>query len=215
MSGLDVIAQAREASPSNGIVAITVFVDVDVAVQSMKAGADDFLGKPFDPEILWHMLNKAVDNRATRAQAEQAAVYRQLAYTAALTGCPNRRFIDDAVARARRAGTSLTVAYIDIENFKLLNDFVGHEAGDNVLIAVAHALEAEILSPASFGRFGGDEFVVVFPDTKRSDARRAMDRVRQTIENIQVRNGARVSLPTRISCGFSEYRGDPPADRRG
>jgi diguanylate cyclase (GGDEF)-like protein len=212
MSGLDVIAQAREASPSSGIVAITGFVDVDVAVQSMKAGADDFLGKPFDPEILWHMLNKAVDSRATRAQAEQAAVYRQLAYTDALTGCPNRRFIDefidDAVSRARRAATALTVAYIDIDNFKLLNDFVGHEEGDNVLIAVAHALEAEILAPASFGRFGGDEFVVVFPGCTKSEARRAMERVRKSAANIEVMNGARVSLPTRISCGFSEYRGE-------
>ncbi|HQW52286.1 MAG TPA: response regulator, partial [Tepidiformaceae bacterium] len=52
MSGLDVIAKARELSPASGIVAITGFVDVDVAVRSMKAGADDFLGKPFDAEIL-------------------------------------------------------------------------------------------------------------------------------------------------------------------
>jgi PleD family two-component response regulator len=137
MSGLDVIARARELAPSSGIVAITGFVDVDVAVRSMKAGADDFLGKPFDADILWHMLNKAVDNRARRLEAEQAAAYRQLAYTDALTGCPNRRFIDefivDAVSRSIHQGTPLVAAYIDIDNFKLLNDFVGHEQGDHVL----------------------------------------------------------------------------------
>ncbi len=212
MSGLDVIVQAREIAPSSGIVAITGFVDVDVAVQSMKAGADDFLGKPFDPEILWHMLNKAADGRASRVQAEQAAVYRQLAYTDALTGCPNRRFIDefidDAVTRARRGQTPLTVAYIDIDNFKLLNDFVGHEEGDSVLVGVARALEANIDAPASFGRFGGDEFVVVFPGSTKPEARRAMDRVRQAAAGIEVMNGARVALPTRVSCGFSEYRGE-------
>ena len=91
MSGLDVIAKARELSPASGIVAITGFVDVDVAVRSMKAGADDFLGKPFDAEILWHLLNKAVDSRERQIAAEQAAVYRKLAYTDALTGSPNRR----------------------------------------------------------------------------------------------------------------------------
>ena len=64
MSGLDVIARARVLAPASGIVAITGFVDVDVAVRSMKAGADDFLGKPFDADVLWHMLNRAVDNRA-------------------------------------------------------------------------------------------------------------------------------------------------------
>src|SRR5688572_22228908 len=89
MSGLEVIARTRALAPAAGIVAITGFVDVEVAVRSMKAGADDFLGKPFDAEILWHLLNKAVDSRSRQLEAEQAAVYRKLAYTDALTGCPN------------------------------------------------------------------------------------------------------------------------------
>ncbi|MBK7329476.1 MAG: response regulator [Dehalococcoidia bacterium] len=100
VSGLDVIAEARSLAPAAGIVAITGFVDVDVAVRSIKAGADDFLGKPFDAEILWHMLNKAVDTRARQIEAEQAAVYRTLAYTDALTGSPNRRFIDEFIVEA-------------------------------------------------------------------------------------------------------------------
>ncbi len=212
MSGLDVIAHARTTLPSCGIVAITGYVDVDVAVQSMKSGADDFLGKPFDPEILWHMLNKAADGRATRVQADQAALYRQLAYTDALTGCPNRRFIDefidDAVARARRTSTPLAVAYIDIDNFKLLNDFVGHDQGDRVLIRVANTLELELSAPSAFGRFGGDEFVAVFPGLTATEARRFMDRVRRSVSEIEVRNGARVALPTRISCGLSQLRGE-------
>ena len=114
MSGLDVIARARAVAPASGIVAITGFVDVDVAVRSMKAGADDFLGKPFDADILWHMLNKAVDNRGRQIEAEQAAAYRHLAYTDALTGSPNRRFIDefivDAVDNSVRDGSSLVVS---------------------------------------------------------------------------------------------------------
>ena len=114
VSGLDVIAEARSLAPAAGIVAITGFVDVDVAVRSMKAGADDFLGKPFDAEILWHMLNKAVDTRARQIEAEQAAVYRTLAYTDALTGSPNRRFIDEfiveAVSNSQRLGKPLAGA---------------------------------------------------------------------------------------------------------
>ncbi|MES4792174.1 MAG: hypothetical protein C4321_03625, partial [Chloroflexota bacterium] len=129
MSGLDVISEARRLAPAAGIVAITGFVDVETAVRSMKAGADDFLGKPFDAEMLWHVLNKAADTRARHIAAEQAAAYRKLAYTDALTGCPNRRFIDeflaDAVFQARKLGRPLAVAYLDIDNFKLLNDFVG------------------------------------------------------------------------------------------
>ncbi|MCC6959556.1 MAG: diguanylate cyclase [Dehalococcoidia bacterium] len=212
MSGLDVINQTRALLPTAGIVAITGFVDVDVAVRSMKAGADDFLGKPFDAEILWHILNKAVDSRASQIEAEQAAVYRKLAYTDALTGCPNRRFIDEfiveSVGAALRENTPLAVAYLDIDNFKLLNDFVGHEEGDRVLQRVATTLERHISLPARFGRFGGDEFVVVFPGVTERGAQRAMDRVRRAVAEIEVVNGARVTLPTRVSYGVAGFRGD-------
>jgi diguanylate cyclase (GGDEF)-like protein len=211
MSGLDVINYARALAPAAGSVAITGFVDVDVAVRSMKAGADDFLGKPFDAEILWHMLNKAVDTRARQIEAEQAAVYRKLAYTDALTGCPNRRFIDEyiieAVANSQRASTPLVVAYLDIDNFKLLNDFVGHEEGDHVLQRVASALHVHISPPAQFARFGGDEFVVVFPEVQEHEARTVMDRVCRAIADIEVVNGAHIALPTRISCGLASFRG--------
>lgn len=217
MSGLDVIAKAREFLPSAGIVAITGFVDVDVAVRSMKAGADDFLGKPFDAEILWHMLNKASDTRGRHIEAEQAAAYRQLAYTDALTGSPNRRFIDefivDAVSTSQRENTPLSVAYLDIDNFKLLNDFVGHAQGDNVLQRVATTLLRFVAAPAQFARFGGDEFVVVMPNTDEHQARVVMDRVCRAVAEIEVVNGARITLPTRISCGIAAFRGvESPRD---
>ena len=217
MSGLDVIARARAVAPASGIVAITGFVDVDVAVRSMKAGADDFLGKPFDADILWHMLNKAVDNRGRQIEAEQAAAYRHLAYTDALTGSPNRRFIDefivDAVNNSIRDGSSLVAAYLDIDNFKLLNDFVGHEQGDHVLKRVVQALSVHITSPAAFARFGGDEFVVVFPNTTEGEARSVIERVLTAVSHIEVVNGSHVSLPTRISCGIARFRGyETPRD---
>jgi diguanylate cyclase (GGDEF)-like protein len=217
MSGLDVIARARAIAPSAGIVAITGFVDVEIAVRSMKAGADDFLGKPFDTEILWHLLNKAIDSRSRQIEAEQATVYRQLAYTDALTGSYNRRFIDEfiieAVQTSQRDGTPLAVAYLDIDNFKLLNDFVGHEQGDHVLQRVARELAASLSPPAEFARFGGDEFVVVFPGLNAAQAAHTMDSVRRAVANIEVINGARVTLPTRISCGVAEYHGtETPRD---
>ncbi|MCA9825125.1 MAG: diguanylate cyclase [Dehalococcoidia bacterium] len=217
MSGLEVIGRLRTTAPAAGIVAVTGLVDVDVAVGSMKAGADDFLGKPFDPEILWHMLNRAVDNRARRIVAEQAAVYRELAYTDALTGCPNRRFLDefliDSVFAARRDGTPLSVAYLDIDNFKLLNDFVGHEQGDQVLRGIVRVLTRHINLPARFGRFGGDEFVVIFPGISGQAARRAMNHVQSAVANIEVENGAKIALPTRISFGVATLReGQAPRD---
>lgn len=217
MSGLEVIARARQEHPPCGIVAITGFVDVEVAVQSMKAGADDFLGKPFELEILWHLLNKAVDNRGRHLEAEQAEMYRRLAYTDALTGSPNRRYIDefieDAVRRSRNSGQPLTVAYMDIDNFKLLNDFVGHQKGDELLRAVASALQEAVPETAAYGRFGGDEFVAVFPEMTADDVTRKIDCVRRAISRIEFRNGELVALPTRVSCGVAQFRGvESPRD---
>ena len=212
MSGLDVIAKARALAPEAGIVAITGFVDVDVAVQSMKAGADDFLGKPFDPEILRHMLNKAADNRVRAIEAEQAAMYRRLAYTDALTGSPNRRYIDEfldiAVAASRRDGRPLTVAYLDIDNFKLLNDYVGHAEGDGVLVRVAAALRRAVREPGAFARFGGDEFVVVFPGLAEPGARGIIDGLRRRMSDIEIVTGSQATLPIRVSCGFATLRGN-------
>ncbi len=211
MSGLEVITRARALAPATGIVAITGFVDVDVAVKSMKAGADDFLGKPFDPGILWHVLNKSVDNRRQRVEAERAEAYRKLAYTDALTGCPNRRYIDEflesATARAREDGSPLVAAFLDIDNFKLLNDYVGHEEGDRVLTRVARALEATLQPPVAFARFGGDEFVAVFPGAELHEAQRTIDRLRQAVSHIEAVNGSRTALPIRVSCGLAVYRG--------
>ncbi len=211
MSGLEVIAHLRSRLPGAGIVAVTGFVDVDVAVESMKVGADDFLGKPFDPEVLWHMLNKAADSRARHIEADKAVAYRTLAYTDALTGAPNRRFIDeflsDAVDRARTQATNLCVAYIDIDNFKLLNDFMGHEAGDRILVAVANALHETVREPSAFARFGGDEFVAVFPGHTVEDVEQRIEKVRRNISRLEVANEARITLPMRISCGIASFTG--------
>jgi HD-GYP domain-containing protein (c-di-GMP phosphodiesterase class II) len=82
-----------------------------------------------------------------------------------------------------------------------------------VLQRVAKELAASITPPAEFARFGGDEFVVVFPGLGREDAVRIMDRVRRAVANIEVINGARVTLPTRISCGVAEFQGsETPRD---
>lgn len=215
MSGIELIARLREAAPAAGIVAITGFVDVDVAVQAMKAGADDFLGKPFNAEILWHVLDKAMIARQQRIDAERAKAYRRLAYTDALTGSPNRRFIDEfldgALTAARSNGAPLTVAYLDIDNFKLLNDYLGHRYGDEVLRRVAEALGAHVTPPAQFARFGGDEFLAVFPGQAVVEIATIMEGVRAAVARIEVLSGTRRALPLRLSCGLAAFHGYEPA----
>ncbi len=206
ISGLDVIAAIRERQPGMGLVAVTGRVDVATAVGAMKAGADDFLSKPFDAGMLWPVLNKALDSRRLRIAAHQALAYRELAYTDTLTGAPNRRYIDDALVagleRATERNEPFSLAYLDIDNFKLLNGVVGVGTCDAILREVAAILATHVRPPAIFGRFGGDEFLVLFPGLNKYEARRAIEPVIRRVAELDVVNGSAVTLPVRLSCGI-------------
>jgi diguanylate cyclase (GGDEF)-like protein len=95
-----------------------------------------------------------------------------LARTDALTGLPNRRAflerISDELARARRAESPVCIAYLDIDNFKRLNDQSGHPAGDDYLRAVAQTIRSTVRANDVSARLGGDEFAVLFTDAKRA-----------------------------------------------
>ena len=108
--------------------------------------------------------------QAAPAPAElQASVrdYRELAHTDALTGLPNRRAIEESLerecARAARQGTSLSVAMLDLDEFKQLNDRCGHAAGDEALRRYASTLRRLTHNAGFLGRLGGDEFLLILP----------------------------------------------------
>ncbi|EIM93077.1 PAS/PAC sensor-containing diguanylate cyclase [Paraburkholderia hospita] len=103
-----------------------------------------------------------------RARSERDAAKRQLEFLAhhdALTGTPNRLMLRErfaqAVRQASRSGTSVAVLLLDLDNFKFVNDSLGHDYGDRLLIEVTHKLKRRIRDAGSVYRYGGDEFVVL------------------------------------------------------
>jgi diguanylate cyclase (GGDEF)-like protein len=113
---------------------------------------------------------------------------RALAMTDELTGVPNRRAVlqrlEPLLNRSEAAPCSILI--IDIDHFKNINDQHGHAAGDEVLKMLAHKLRAAVQEPAFFGRLGGEEFLVVLPDTGLYDAQQAADELRQVISNVDL-----------------------------
>jgi two-component system cell cycle response regulator len=111
---------------------------------------------------------------------------RELSMRDGLTRLFNRRTIHqrlcEEVERARRYSHPLSVALCDLDRFKRVNDTHGHPAGDKVLIKLAEILQQHARAPDVAGRFGGEEFLVVLPETAGSDARLAVERLRTTIE---------------------------------
>lgn len=105
------------------------------------------------------------------------------AFTDALTGALNRRGFEDAfrreVARSHRNGRQLALALIDLDDFKRLNDTFGHHAGDEALVHLVSSLRAALRPSDIIARFGGEEFVVLLPDTALVEATAAIARVQR------------------------------------
>lgn len=107
---------------------------------------------------------------------------RDLGRKDSLTGLPNSRaFYEQGgllLAVARRSGSPATLAYLDLDNFKAVNDQHGHKQGDQVLIEAAQALEQQIRASDMVARIGGDEFAILLPNTGRDAARASLERIR-------------------------------------
>ena len=121
-------------------------------------------------------------------QHRATARMHYLAMTDELTGVPNRRAVlarMEALLRDARARLC-SILIVDIDHFKAINDDHGHPAGDEVLKAVAEQVRRAVLEPAFFGRLGGEEFLIVLPDTGLEEARRMAECFRERIESVDV-----------------------------
>jgi diguanylate cyclase (GGDEF)-like protein len=134
---------------------------------------------------------------------------RELARTDDLTGAVNRRSFFEAaqneINRARRHRHPFSVAYMDVDNFKALNDTLGHAAGDAVLRAVAQAIRRDVREIDLVARLGGDEFVVLLPETGDGAARTVVSRVRANLSALAARRG----WPVTFSIGVVTWTTPP------
>jgi len=136
-----------------------------------------------------------------------SAELRRVAMTDELTGLANRREalagIDRMIAAARRFGRPLTLAILDIDRFKLVNDSHGHPAGDEVIRAVAEAAARIMREQDLVGRLGGEEFIIAFPDCAANDALAACERLRETIAQTPIMLESGIALTVTISFGVA------------
>ena len=218
MDGLEVIRRFREDEKDcyTYIILLTAKDRTEDIVTGMKAGADDYIVKPFDNRELQVRLNAA--RRLLDLQAELLATQEALRTQAmrdALTNSLNRRAILDhlemEIERARRKGGPLSVIMIDIDHFKSINDTYGHAAGDEVLRMVVKLTESSLRSYDRFGRYGGEEFLVVIPQTAQQEALSIAERIRSTVEAAEIpwmHNALHVTL----SLGVATHDGQQNSD---
>ena len=132
-----------------------------------------------------------------------------------LTGLFNRRYLEETLPRelhrAQRAHSPLCVAMLDLDNFKRFNDTYGHDAGDSLLRELGRLLLGKLRKSDISCRYGGEEFVLVLPDSSAADAKQRMEQIRAQIKELQIPHGEQQLRAITVSAGVAQAD-DPPAN---
>ncbi len=194
-SGLELSKVLRQidAYVNIPIVFLSVELDLGKKLSALSLGADDFLSKPVEP---WHLVS-AVSSRVLRGR-----MIRKQSETDGLTGLINhskcKQRLEIELARAQRQQTPLSFAMLDIDHFKHVNDRYGHPAGDRVLKSLANLFKQRLRTYDIIGRYGGEEFVVIFVNTDAASAWIIMDQLRILFSGIE-----HYSEEGNFCCSFS------------
>ncbi len=184
------------------IIMLTSRSGTENLIAAMKAGVDDYLTKPFIPEELQVRLNVG---RRIIEQEQKLSFYAQ---NDELTGVWNRRminqFLDREWARAKREQSAMAVLVLDIDFFKRINDEYGHQSGDEALKHFCAVVNSHLRKYDYFGRYGGEEFLLLLPHIDLESARHAAERIRSAVADSElVLTGQKQILQLTVSIGLA------------
>ncbi len=144
--------------------------------------------------------------------AQKNKILQEMSSLDGLTKISNHRTLVEhlkaCISDAVRTGSPMSIAIFDIDDFKKVNDTRGHVFGDQVLARVAAIINGSIRGADLAGRYGGEEFMVLFPDTGLEQAAKVSERIRQVIADYAFEEGMRVT----VSGGVKQYTGETPAE---
>jgi diguanylate cyclase (GGDEF)-like protein len=153
------------------------------------------------------LADKVVELQAVKAQADEVI------HTDALTFLPNRRLVltklQEEVMRAKRYATALTISMLDLDDFKKVNDELGHAAGDKVLVTIGKELRDQMRQSDEIGRYGGDEFLVILPNSSSVAASEQAARLCQLVRHAGITIDE-TPVPLTLSVGIAQFK--PHAD---
>lgn len=209
--GLRLIAdlRARDDGRRAGLFLCTEDPGHETAALALDLGAHDLVPLPLDPqETALRLRMQLARQRHTESLRKAVSQGLQMAAIDPLTGLYNRRYalahLDRIAGNAARAGTSFAVMVLDIDHFKLVNDRYGHPAGDAVLETVAARLSAVLQRSELLARIGGEEFLVVQPDTTLDRARTLAEKLCQAVAESPIALPGDLGLVTiTLSAGLS------------
>ncbi|MFC4352844.1 PleD family two-component system response regulator [Fodinicurvata halophila] len=216
--GLRFCSQLRSHEETRHIPILLVLDDMDLPrlAKGLDLGVTDYLFKPIDNNELLARVRTQVRRRhyhnRLRSMLDQGM---SMAYTDSLTGVYNRRYMDSYLTRKlpeiRETGKPLALLIFDIDRFKEVNDTHGHAVGDMILCEVCRRVEENVRDFDLLSRYGGEEFVLVMPDTTAEQALNIAERLRERIGSFAVDINEQVgALTVSVSIGVS-VTSDPTA----
>jgi diguanylate cyclase (GGDEF)-like protein len=200
-NGAEIASVVRQRQEYAGIpiVFLSAETDKDKQLSAMELGGDDFLTKPIRPA---HLIS-SIRIRSGRFRELRSYMARD-----SMTGLYNhtttKQLMETEIARANRTNTTMTLASLDIDHFKNVNDTYGHAVGDRVIKALARLLRQRLRGVDIIGRMGGEEFAAILPDTSIDEAMALFDQIRIGFSEI-VFHTEDASFSVTISCGLAQF----------
>ena len=214
--GLRLAAQLRSDEATRHVPILAVFDPAERAraLKALEIGVNDLIGKPIDPEELAARARTLIrQKRYTDFLRNNLDSSLELAVTDPLTGLHNRRYmtgqLSALVRRATCGGDAVAALLVDIDHFKRINDSFGHDVGDEVLREFAVRLATNVRAIDLPCRAGGEEFVVIMPDTSLEAAQRVAERLRLHVSGAPFKvAGVEELLQVTISIGVAATLGE-------
>jgi diguanylate cyclase (GGDEF)-like protein len=197
------------------VIIVTAYASVESAVEVMKLGAYDYISKPFNVDRIRLVVDKALEKRRLLQAAGERDFYKRLSQLDGLTEVYNRRAFEELLAaevsRSDRFRRPLSLLMVDLDYLKVINDRLGHQAGDRVLKEVAWTLKASVRNCDAVARYGGDEFAIILVETGKTDAMTTANRLSRLVRVLEVGHSGGLAGEDRamtISIGVASYPTD-------
>ena len=201
MNGIELLTAIKKINENTQFVVMTSHASIDNSIDALKKGAFDYILKPFENlDVISDAAERAIANLSgirrqqyllntlSRQNEELDHLnkeFREMAIRDGLTGLFNHRYakerLDAEFERSSRFGRDLSVLFMDLDNFKFYNDAHGHQAGDQILRMLSAIMMKTVREPDTLARWGGEEFIVIAPETGEQEGCRLAERIRKAV----------------------------------